>query len=155
MWKQWQMLLRVDHVNAHVLVPTSSRRKLSCSGHCQRWQKRGRFSFCVCMAHIKATRWWQCCCGQSEIPPAVSASTLELHAVMQSWLSQWDAALCCKASENLLPRLTLEKVKGKQTLYCIYEYWRLTDIIIAIFPSSSDGCACMSSRPTAFTIHIF
>lgn len=28
-------------------------------------------------ACVKAARWWQCCCGQKEIPPAVSASTLE------------------------------------------------------------------------------
>lgn len=26
-------------------------------------------------ACVKAARWWQCCCGQKEIPPAVSAST--------------------------------------------------------------------------------
>lgn len=48
--------------------------------------KRGTVSFHTVAACIKATRWWQCCRGQNEIPPAVSASTLELHALMQTWL---------------------------------------------------------------------
>lgn len=59
-------------------------------------QLRGTFSFHAVAACIKATRWWQCCCGQNQIPPAVSASTLELCALMllaQSWLTEWDAAL--------------------------------------------------------------
>lgn len=50
--------------------------------------KKGTFSFHAVAACIKATRWWQCCCGQNEIPPAVSASSLELHALMQSWLTE-------------------------------------------------------------------
>lgn len=66
----------------------------SCSGHCQwdGYSKRGTFSFHAVAACIKATRWWQCCCGQNLIPPAVSASSLELQALMQSWLTQWEAA---------------------------------------------------------------
>ena len=55
--------------------------------------ERGTCSFHAVAAWIKATRWWQCCCGQNEIPPAVSVSTLELHALMQSGLTEWDAAL--------------------------------------------------------------
>lgn len=69
-------------------------------------RERCRLSFLEFMAHIKAARWWQCCCGQNEIPPAASASTLEPHAVVWSWLSQPEAALAvAKVSERLLPRL--------------------------------------------------
>lgn len=53
--------------------------------------KKGTFSFHAVSACIKATRWWQCCCGQNQITPAVSASTLELCALMllaQSWLTE-------------------------------------------------------------------
>lgn len=49
--------------------------------------------FHLVAAHIEATRWWQCCCGLKLNPScSFSASTVEIHGLMQSRLARQDAA---------------------------------------------------------------
>lgn len=57
----------------------------SCSDH-RKWDSSKRYIFIA--ASITATRWWQCCCGLNEIPPAVCASIWESWGEMQLSPSQ-------------------------------------------------------------------
>ena len=105
-WRQWRMMSRAGRhfpSEKHAAAQAAISDTVSvCSFH-------------VDAACIEAARWWQCCCGQNEIPPAVSGLTLELDAVMQRQVSGGDAVKGFTSADCLLT--LLKRSKGNYGLH--------------------------------------